>query len=216
MKTSRNYCERDMNRDKLEIGPLKEADVPKAASLLAEAFLDEPGAMAVIRSDRRRRLRILQRHHFNHVMLDLPQGSTWVALLDGEMAGVMVCSAPGKGNLNNAILFKFLLKMLFHVGPGIMWRGVKSSLDDEKHRPEAPNYFLETLGVSPEFQKRGIGAALLSHLIRLADRQNVSIYLCTSDPKTVPFYEKFGFEIRSETSPIGIPNFHMEREPKRP
>lgn len=92
-----------------------------------------------------------------------------------------------------------------------MWRGMKSAMEDEANRPKEPNYCLETIAVHPKFQGRGIGGAMMAHLTDIADREGVLTYLSTTDPKTVPFYERLGFRVISQTDSLGIPNYHMVR-----
>ncbi len=204
-----------MNAPEIEIVPLEESHVERAVSIIAAAFLEEPGAVAVIRRDPAKRLRILQRHFRTHVGLNFRKGVSRCAFLDGEMVGVMLLSAPGKPAATNLEMLTFLWRMLFHVSPEIMWRGLQSSLvDDENHRPKEPNYYLETIAVEPKLQGRGIGATLLRYLTELADKEGVLIYLGTTDPSKVPLYEKHGFRTTAKSAQSGVPNCHMQREPK--
>ena len=89
------------------------------------------------------------------------------------------------------------------------------SLEDERGHPKEPNYCLDTIAVDPNHQGRGIGGALLSYLTNMSDAEGVLTCLSTTDPKTLPFYQKNGFEIVSETNGLGLPNYHMHRKPIR-
>jgi len=204
-----------MNASAVQIIPLEKSHLENASSLLGEAFLNEPGVVAVIRGTPEKRLRMLQAHFASWVKLNLSRPASCCALFDGEVVGVMLVCAPEEGTTTPAEALAFLARALLHVGPGIVWRGLKNSVTDEKHRPKEPNYFLETIGVDPRFQRRGIGSMMLSHLTGLADREQVLTYLSTTDPRTVPFYEKFGFKTTAKTNPTGVPNYHMVREPKQ-
>jgi len=200
----------------IEIVPLKQSHLQEAASLIAEAFVDEPGAVAVIRRTPEKRLRILRKHFGAQVALVLPRGACRCALVDGEIKGVMVISPPGRESNTAGGLLKFLLRMLSSATPAIIWRGMKSALEDEANRPKEPNYCLETIAVHPGAQGRGFGGVMMSHLTDLADGRGVLIYLSTTDPKTVPFYAKHGFQVISRTNSLGIPNLHLVRNPARP
>jgi ribosomal protein S18 acetylase RimI-like enzyme len=114
------------------------------------------------------------------------------------------------------VLLKFLVKMLLRAGWGTIRRGWMSANDDEKHRPLEPHYYLSMLAVDPRHQGRRIGAALLSYLTEMADRERTLIYLSSTNPKAIPLYRRFGFETTSVTSPLGVPNHHMERKPQAP
>jgi ribosomal protein S18 acetylase RimI-like enzyme len=159
---------------------------------------------------------MLQAHYAAHVNLNLSRRASCCALLNGEIVGVMLMCTPGEVTATAGETLIFLARALLHANPAIIWRGMRNNIADEKHRPKEPNYFLETIGVDPKFQRRGIGSALLSYLAGLADRDRVLTYLSTTDPRTVIFYERFGFQTTAKTNPTGVPNYHMVREPKQP
>jgi len=204
-----------MNANTVQIIPLERSHLEKTSSLLGEAFLNEPGAVSIIRATPEKRLRMLRAHYASHVDLNLSRRASCCALVDGEIVGVMLMCAPGEVTATTGETLKFLLRALLHANPAIIWRGLRNNIEDEKHRPKEPNYFLETIGVDPKFQGRGIGSTMLSHLTGLADRDRVLIYLSTTDTRTVPFYERFGFHTKAKTNPTGVPNYHMVREPQQ-
>ncbi len=197
----------------IEMVTLVEQHIHRAASLLAEAFAGDPDVAVIFRGSRKGNLEILKKHYRNLVALHVPYGKSVCALLDGELAGAMLLSAPGEDAVTGAGMGRLIVGMILHAGLGIVWRGLKSARDDEKHRPKQPHYYLETIGVAPKYHGRGIGNALLSHLTERADRERSLIYLSTTNPETLPFYEKCGFHTISETHSLGIPNYHMVRKP---
>lgn len=205
-----------MNASAVQIIPLERSHLERASSLLGEAFLNEPGAVSIIRKTPEQRLRMLRAHYASHVELNLARRASCCALLDGEIVGVMLMCAPGEVTATTVETLKFLAQALLHANPAIIWRGLRNNIEDEKHRPKEPNYFLETIGVDPKFQRRGIGTTLLFYLAELADRDRVLTYLSTTDPRTALFYERFGFRTKAKTNPTGAPNYHMVREPKQP
>jgi GNAT superfamily N-acetyltransferase len=60
--------------------------------------------------------------------------------------------------------------------------------------PQEAHWHLPLIGVDPAHQGKGIGSALLSHILNLCDGQNVSAYLEATSPRNVPLYERHGFE----------------------
>ena len=60
---------------------------------------------------------------------------------------------------------------------------------------ERPYILIDILVVEPTAQKRGIGAALLRHIIHEADSLNVPTGL-ESTPAGLPLYRRFGFEVK--------------------
>ena len=203
-----------MNAGAVEIVPIGESDIESAASVVVSAYMEDAEAVATIRKKPEQRLRILRRYFTHQLVLNLPQGASRCALLDGEVVGVMIISAPGRSTSTSREMVKSLWRMLFDLGPLATWRGLKYTSDDERHRPNEQHYYLEIIAVDPKFQKRGIGAALLDHLSKLADKDRALIYLCTSNPNHPPYYEKFGFRTESETRVIEFTHYHMLRDPK--
>lgn len=203
-----------MHAGAIEIVPLDRMYMSRAKALMAEAFLEEPGAMATIRKKPEKRLPILKAHFGAEAEAALPQGLSRCALLDEEIAGVMIVTAPGSKTVSTLDMVSLALQALFSGNLGMLWRGMKSTIEDDRHRPKEPNYYLEVIAVDPKFQGIGIGAAMLSHLIDTADAEGLPTYLSTTAPKTVPLYRKYGFQIISETNELKIPNYHMVRKPK--
>jgi len=60
--------------------------------------------------------------------------------------------------------------------------------------PQEAHWHLALIGVDPARQGKGIGSALLSHILNVCDAQNVSAYLEATSPRNVPLYERHGFE----------------------
>jgi ribosomal protein S18 acetylase RimI-like enzyme len=82
------------------------------------------------------------------------------------------------------------------------------------YHPDQPHYYLPLLGVDPFHHGKGIGSILLQHAIVMFDLDNKFAYLESSNPKSIPFYKRHGFEllgtIQVKTSP---PIFPMLRTP---
>jgi ribosomal protein S18 acetylase RimI-like enzyme len=65
------------------------------------------------------------------------------------------------------------------------------------------------LGVDPSFQSRGHGSALLRETLKLCDEDGLTAYLESSNPRTIPLYERHGFKhtgiIRAPDAPCLYP-----------
>jgi len=84
-----------------------------------------------------------------------------------------------------------------------------------RYHPQEPHWFLPFIGVDPRQQGKGHGAALMQYALTPCDRDRVLAYLESSNPKNIPLYERYGFEllgtIQVGTSP---PIFPMLRKPR--
>lgn len=61
--------------------------------------------------------------------------------------------------------------------------------------PDEPHWFLPAVGVDPICQGRGYGSALMARSLERCDRDHAVAYLESSNPRNVPLYERFGFEV---------------------
>jgi len=81
--------------------------------------------------------------------------------------------------------------------------------------PREAHWYLPLIGVDPAHQGKGIGSALLSHVLNVCDGQKMSAYLEATSYRNVALYERQGFEavgcIQAGDSPHIIP---MLRKPR--
>jgi ribosomal protein S18 acetylase RimI-like enzyme len=64
--------------------------------------------------------------------------------------------------------------------------------------PEEAHWYLAMIGVEPMAQGKGVGAALMRHGVARCDRERALAYLETANPRNVPLYRRFGFEVIGE------------------
>ncbi|QQP94998.1 GNAT family N-acetyltransferase [Lysobacter enzymogenes] len=82
--------------------------------------------------------------------------------------------------------------------------------------PQEAHWYLPQIGVDPNAQGKGIGAALMRHALARCDRNHALAYLEASKPQNIPFYRHYGFEPLREIQ-IGAapPVMPMLRRPRR-
>lgn len=68
----------------------------------------------------------------------------------------------------------------------------------KKHHPSGNMFYLWFIGVQQGFQRTGIGKGLLQELLRESEKMQRPVYLETSTPENVPWYQRFGFEVYAE------------------
>ncbi|KAI7868991.1 hypothetical protein BDF14DRAFT_1786672 [Spinellus fusiger] len=71
------------------------------------------------------------------------------------------------------------------------------------------------IGVLPHQQRKGLGKALLQHVLIKADESHCPVYVEVPNPDSVPLFEHFGFVVcgSAGVSSMDLPIFSMVREP---
>ena len=68
----------------------------------------------------------------------------------------------------------------------------------EEHTPPEPHWYLQLLATHPDWQRQGIGAALMGSMFERAAAEGLPCYLETETIENVAYYRHHGFEVRSE------------------
>lgn len=83
------------------------------------------------------------------------------------------------------------------------------------YHPGEPHWYLPLIGVDLAHQGKGYGGALLQHSLQLCDRDHLAAYLEATSPRSVPLYQRHGFEvlgtIQVGTSPPVFPMLRQRR-----
>jgi ribosomal protein S18 acetylase RimI-like enzyme len=68
----------------------------------------------------------------------------------------------------------------------------------EQWHPEEPHWYLPIIGVEPNAQGKGLGAALMRHAVARCDQERALSYLESSNPRNISLYLRHGFEVMGE------------------
>ena len=86
----------------------------------------------------------------------------------------------------------------------------------EGYFPREPHWYLPMIGVEPNAQGRGLGAALMRHALERCDRDGVTAYLESSNPLNISLYQRFGCErlgeIQLGDAPVVTPMLRRSTE----
>ena len=198
------------------IAPLADSQLQPTADVLARAFCGNPLNCAVIRSsDPARRIRFNRDSMLAFLPTACQHGQVLVATLDGKVAGGLIASLPGRFPLPPPS-WRNQLRFLMRQGWSVArrWEQV-FEIFNALHPPD-PHWYLEILGVDRPAQRRGVGAALLSHWLADIDRDPAPAYLETDREANVRFYERAGFARVGETAVLGVRIWLMKRPPRGP
>lgn len=186
-----------------------------AVQLLARAFRDNPLNVAVIGCDDPERRQLVNAHGLRSLLPTAQaHGRVRVRREAGALAAVLI-GAPPDGFPLPAPSLARRLRSTFGQGLRVArrWAEVFETLAP-LHPPE-PHWYLSTLGVDPGWQRRGIGAALLTDWLAEVDRDACVAYLETDRPENVAFYARAGFEKLGETRIFSAPVWRMLRSATR-
>jgi len=146
-------------------------------------------------------------------------GSLFGAYLDDHLAGVALWQPPGRfplSPLRKARMTPALLRAAI-AAPRAFPRFAGSGAALERAFPDEPVWYLETLGIHPNAQRRGLGAALLAAGLAVVDADHVACHLHTSNEANVEYYKRWGFELTQPGFPAGPngPTYYGMTRPHR-
>ena len=146
-------------------------------------------------------------------------GSLFGAYLDDHLAGVALWQPPGRfplSPLRKARMTPALLQAAI-AAPRAFPRFARSGAALERAFPDEPVWYLETLGIHPNAQRRGVGAALLAAGLAVVDADHVPCHLHTSNEANVEYYKRWSFQLTQPGFPAGPngPTYYGMTRPHR-
>jgi len=187
-------------------------EAERLAAVLARSFLDDPQMVWVLTDDARR-LDLLQRGFAVFLRkLYLDHEETYTT---DSVAGVCIWDPPGMWKVGVLDQLRTLPSMARIYGR-LLPRVLRALMKLESNHPSEPHYYLPFVGVDPEWQGRGLGAALMRPVLDRCDAERVAAYLEASSPRNRMLYERHGFEVTEEffLGPGSPPLWRMWRAPQ--
>lgn len=169
-------------------------EAPRVATALAHAFASDPAMSWVFPDDATRRATIERMFALLLDRLWLEQDECYTTTAG---AGACVWELPGRwkvGVLEQLQTLPRLALMARRDTPRLL----QSFYKLESNHPSEEHYYLPFVGVMPDWQGRGIGAALLRPVLDRCDRERMPAYLEASSPRNRNLYERQGFAVTEE------------------
>ena len=182
-------------------------DAGRLAASLALAFYDDP-VFRWFSPDDRRRGKMLP--HFFDVFVEayLSHGETYT---DAAAAGGALWAAPDTDPLSAQPVYAERLEAITGIDAPRLFEIVELL---EANAPQQPHRHLQFLGVRPEQQGAGLGAALMAPMLERCDRDGVPAYLEATSDRNRALYERHGFRARGDIPlPGGPALWRMWRDP---
>jgi GNAT superfamily N-acetyltransferase len=199
------------------VEPLAPAHHRGAADVLADAFLDDPGWVAVGPRNSRARRRFIYRTCLGAIRAGARWcGPSWCVVEAGDPVAVLTGCAPGLWPTPRIRTLRHLAPGPLLAGPAPLVRSLGAQRVIEAAHPAYDHFLVWMFAVSPSRQRHGLGRRLMHEALASADSAEVPAYLWTGNPDNLPYYGSHGFEVIGETTiPGGVPNWFMERPPGR-
>ncbi|MGD0440735.1 MAG: GNAT family N-acetyltransferase [Acidimicrobiales bacterium] len=189
------------------------ADVPAVAAALVRAFHDDPMLEYMFPDPRTRERAMLRFFKLQLRQTYLKRGLAYTTD-DCHSTALWMPPRSGPPPARDVIA---QLPMLLILG---RWAGAALRLVQvvESHHPKTPHYYLGGLGTDPQWQRRGLGSAVMAPVLETCDREGLAAYLESSKEANVGFYRHHGFEV---TETICVPDSSVQlwlmwREPLKP
>lgn len=179
----------------IEIRPLENAELEQACTLLVESFMHDPTMEWMLQKNidgfnERVKIHMDLAHQF-FIEAKMPVIG---ALVNGDLRGVLYGGAVDNAHMQEADRqFKVKIKSYF---TGTVLKRImeyEESIGDEI----LPNsYFLALVAVAKHARGRGIGSALVKHVINMCKENNSieHIMLDTANIRNIDLYERLGFK----------------------
>ena len=163
---------------------------PVVVEILFESFYSNRSIQYIIPKDNYEK----RARHLMEYSYDMCKWFGDVFLSDDEKACALILY-PEKKKFS---LFSLILdlKLLFNcIGFKNINRVLKREAAIKKIHPATQMSYLWYIGVSPSNQHKGIGSGLLKEIINKSNIEQRLIYLETSLPENIAWYQKHGFDI---------------------
>lgn len=198
----------------MKITHLGRSQLSDAVGVLARAFTNDPMAnymMGVSRISLEESLHELFLFSCEvRLLLDWPLLGVWVE--EEQLAGVAGITLPGDVQWPPS-LQEVYANLKARIGKEAVSRLETYSRLADTNRPSTPHYQLGMIGVDPEHQGQGCGGQLLQTVNEMSEShpESTGVWLDTENPRNVPYYQRFGYEIKAHSMLNGIDVWGMFR-----
>ena len=185
--------------------PGQKADVSGLSHALGRAFFDDPVSIWIMPDERvraknlRKFFATVTRHHH------LAGGGVEVATDGSTIGAAALWDPPGRWKQSGREQLMMMPSFLLGFGPRLTTgRKLGALLEQMKaQHPEEPHWYLAVIGSDTSVRGKGYGQALMQSRLDRVDAEHAPAYLESSKAENVPYYQRFGFEVRGE---LVIPN----------
>jgi GNAT superfamily N-acetyltransferase len=185
-------------------------DLPEISTALSGAFFDDPQIAWAI-PDEDRRQRVVAEFFALYAKAFLRHDQTYTS--GGAVVAAALWAPPGAAPISDEDAEELGQRMEALAGSDApRFLGLAKLIDD--HHPHGSYWYLQFMGVAPDWQGQGIGSALMAPVLERCDREGVRAYLDATSERNKRLYERHGFEAEEPfAAPGGPPLWPMWRQP---
>ena len=194
---------------------LKKSQIKPASEVLVRAFWNYPLSTYSYPNELVRERRLP--YFFQYVLhYGIRYGEVYTT--SPEIGGVAIWLPSDNFPMTlRRILRSVPLSVTFNLGreSGQRMKAFGDYIDDvHKHLAPFKHWFLQTMGVDPQFQGKGYAGELLRPMLARIDEEGLPCYLETLKERNVPLYEHFNFKLveKSTIPETDLTNWAMLRE----
>ncbi len=195
------------SRTETTVREITQADFSELVPMMIRAFSEDPVIRYVV-PDEREWSRIVVPYYRRVLQTAMLRG---YGLTDAQVRGVSIWELPNH-RVSLPVHFLELLGMTNILRRNLM-RAIRIQSFTANYRPTRSHLYLTYIATDPAAHNRGIGSALLTPMLKLADRERLPIYLECSNHHNIAFYLEHGFNLVDEIRlPDGPSIWPMLRE----
>ena len=163
-------------------------DIPRLVKILTPAFIDNLSVNRCVKQDDKRVERIKKQiEYISKISI-----RNNLAYINNDRTGALLCNmSTGKG----ATIFEDIYYIFNVSGLILSLQLLKREKELSKILPKEEYCHLWFIAVEPEYQAKGYGAEMLSFIKQECKQKQYPIFLETSNPNNIMFYEKNGFKM---------------------
>lgn len=167
------------------------SDKHLVADLLTRSFDSNPSVNYIIKQDNKRTERIYKLMEYSFEICYSFGG----IYLSADNKACALTLLPDSKKITFKTLWLDVQLAFSVIGLGRIRKILAREKEITKVYPKEQIYYLWFLGVEPGYQRKGIGSALLQEIIEESRLLRRPVYLETSLPENVLFYEKYNFTV---------------------
>lgn len=197
-----------------DVLPIGNMTYLEAAQVLGRAFRDDPLSVVILRGKPPdERVKHMTALFTAGLSVCMRRGCPLAVTERGKTLAAAIIYPPGTYPVPLHEQVRVVFKTIGNAGLYGLGRATKVFGDLAKRHPKDNHYYLQFIGVEPALQGKGMGSAILSHLVQRADDDHVGCYLENPHSRNVPLYQRFGFQIVHQEPVIGVSVWFMWRPP---